>query len=819
MWIVDRKSYFTGHIAALGEFRNKSVIYQLILDNNELAWKIGFASVEKNSPLCAMLLLLLWLLMLTLTFLPQIESKSHPATCSANDPLQIPHEYYEQGDLIIGGISSQFFSFFNTITFDEHPNAMFVGDSLVVTKYYQYVLAFVYAVKEINEDPRILPNVTLGFHIYDSYFNEKLTFQTTLNLLFSQKSAVPNYKCGTKNNLIAAVGGLDAETTLYMAIILGTYKIPQVSYYLFGPSLSSKIQFPFIYRVVPNEEYQYIGIIQLLLHFEWTWVGIITLDDDKGENFVGDLMPRLSQNGICTAFTDKMPPLTDFSEMHEVYMKAENMFYLFKNNSVNALVVYAETHSTLGLKYMLVQADYTAESLGRVWILTAQWDFPALQFHRNWDLEVFQGALSFAVHSTEIHPFLKRISFNNSAGDQLSLDDKGELESGFDIINWVTFPNKSFSRVKVGSMDPWAFTGTEFMISEEIITWHSKFKQMTPSSVCNDKCSPGSIRKKKDGEPFCCYDCDPCPEEMISVALDMDKCIRCPADQYPNKHQDGCLPKLLNFLAYEETLSIILAFLALSFSVITALVLRIFIKYKNTPIVKANNRSLTYTLLVSLLLCFLCSLLFIGRPQRATCLLRQTTFGIIFSVAVSSVLAKTTTVVLAFMATRPGSRVRNWVGKKLATSIVLSCSLIQGAICTVWLCTAPPFPDLDMDSLSKEIVAECNEGSASMFYYVLGYMGFLALVSFIVAFFARTLPSTFNEAKFITFSMLVFCSVWVSFVPTYLSTKGKYMVVVEIFSILASSVGLLGCIFFPKCYIIALRPELNSKEHLTRRNN
>ncbi|XP_060137175.1 vomeronasal type-2 receptor 26-like [Zootoca vivipara] len=863
--------------------------------------------------------------MLTLVFLPQIESKAHPPTCSVNDPLQIPHEYYEQGDLIIGSIFSQFFSFFNTITFDEHPNAMFVGESLVVTKYYQYVRAFVYAVKEINKDPRILPNATLGFHIYDSYFNEKLTYQTTLNLLFSQKRTVPNYKCDTQKNLIAAIGGLDAETSFYMATILGIYKIPQVSYYLFGPSRSSKTQFPFMYRVVPNEEYQYIGIVQLLLHFEWTWVGIITEDNDKGENFVGSLMPRFSQRGICAAFTDKMPALSDFSEIFEGYMKAESMLHLFKNNTVKALVVFAETHSTMILKYFLVQAGDMADTQGRMWILTAQWDFPAVQFQRNWDIQVFQGALSFGVHSTEvqefktflltlnpysangdkfiqefwaqafdcvfldspvagendgtctgmekleslsgpffemnmtpqsysiynavyviahalntmyslkskprvvatlpnlqpwqIHPFLKRISFNNSAGDQLSLDAKGELESGFDIINWVTFPNKSFSRVKVGRMDPWAFSGREFMISEEIITWHSKFKQMSPSSVCNDRCSPGSIRKKKDGEPFCCYDCDPCPEEMISVALDMDKCIRCPADQYPNKHQDGCLPKILNFLAYEEALSITLAFLALSFSVITALVLRIFMKYKNTPIVKANNRSLTYTLLVALLLCFLCSLLFIGRPQRATCLLRQTTFGIIFSVAVSSVLAKTTTVVLAFMATRPGSRVRNWVGRKLATAIVLSCSLMQGAICTVWLCTAPPFPDLDMDSLSKEFVIECNEGSASMFYGVLGYMGFLALVSFAVAFFARTLPSTFNEAKFITFSMLVFCSVWVSFVPTYLSTKGKYMVVVEIFSILASSVGLLGCIFFPKCYIIALRPELNSKEHLTRRNN
>ncbi|XP_061447681.1 vomeronasal type-2 receptor 26-like [Rhineura floridana] len=800
-------------------------------------------------------------------------------------------------------------------------------------KNYQHVLSLVFTVKEINENPKILPNVSFGFQIYDSFLNAKMTQQNTLKLLSMWEKITPNFKCDKQKNLIAVIGGLNSETSLHMATILGIYKIPQIANCVFAPVMNVKTQLPSFYRMVPNEAYQYAGIVHLLMHFKWTWIGILAADDDNGNKFMQTLIPKLAQHGICTALSEKTPDISqaidNLSSFKFILSKAVSLTM----SKVKILIVNAEFQTMTCLMWMIyfygLVEDVRETSIGKVWIMTAQWEFSSETLHRAFNNHVFHGALSFAIHSNEVlgfrefllvlhrnsqkgddflrifweeafncsfsdsnvdkhtngtctgqekveslpgalfemsmtgqsysiynavqaiahvlhkmntsklkfrgifntgrmdpphlkpwqlNPFLRSISFNNTAGDTVSFDENGELAAGFDIINWVTFPNQSFLRVKVGRLEPQASPGQKFSMNEESITWHSMFDQMLPLAVCNDNCHPGYRRKKKEGAPFCCYDCTLCPEGKISDWKDMDDCYKCPEDQFPNKDQNQCLPKLLNFLSFSEPLGIILTFLAVSFSLITTLVLGIFIKNQNTPIVKANNRDLTFSLLFSILLCFYCSVLFIGRPHTVTCYLRQTAFGIIFSVAVSCILAKTITVVLAFMATKPGSRMRKWVGKKLTNVILLSCSIIQVSICAVWLCTAPPFPDVDMYSLAEEIVVECNEGSVFMFYCVLGYLGLLAIVSFTVAFQARKLPDSFNEARFITFSMLMFCSVWLSFVPSYLSTKGKHMVAVEIFSILASSAGLLGCIFFPKCYIIILRPDLNSKHHLIRRN-
>ncbi|XP_032092085.1 vomeronasal type-2 receptor 26-like [Thamnophis elegans] len=714
----------------------------------------------------------------------------------------------------------------------------------------------IFAIQKINEDRQLLPNITLGFRIYDRYAD----YHAKLELFSSQNNFLPNYKCGILNKLISVVGTVDPGIASDMADILETYKVPQF------PTGSSLYESHFYYPMVPDEDLYYSGIIRLLLHFRWTWIGVLTkgLGGKTFEHLIFSMFPL---HGICIAFFEKFRPFY-INNFYDNLKWLVEMFHLLVNSKAKVIII--RDNNLLNVRWLLRLPEMEIVSInlkGKVWIVASQMGLASFFYQKSWDIQDLHGALTFAAHSSEIpgfqhflktrnhfsskedgfiknvweqafgcvfpnlseaeesedvctgrekleslpgaffemrmtshsysiynalyavvhalhammfgqqhrqnlnsrklilqdlqpwqlHFFLKKGSFNNTVGDEISFDKNRELITGLDIENWVIFPNQSLYRVKVGKLDPWAAEDQMFTINEQAINWPSTFNQLTMQEWGSNKLIQAITLLSNGGKG------------KMDQVQDMDDCLKCPEDQYPNKNQTSCIIKKITFLSYEEPMG-------------TSMVI-----------------------------------LFLVAPGNMICFLRQISFGIIFSMAVSSVLAKTIIVVLAFMATKPGSKMRNWVGRRLATSIVLSGSFIQIGICMVWLFTFPPFPEMDTQSEKEEIILQCNEGSYIMFYCVLGYMGFLAVASFTVAFFSRNLPSSFNEAKCLTFSMLIFCSVWLSFVPSYLSTKGKYMVAVEVFSILASSAGLLACIYFPKCYIIIIRPELNNKEQLIKR--
>uniref|UniRef100_A0A3B3SER4 Olfactory receptor C family, x2 n=1 Tax=Paramormyrops kingsleyae TaxID=1676925 RepID=A0A3B3SER4_9TELE len=408
--------------------------------------------------------------------------------------------------------------------------------------------------------------------------------------------------------------------------------------------------------------------------------------------------------------------------------------------------------------------------------------------------------------------YMKQASFN-MLGEQVSFDKNGDPIASYDLMNWQKGPDGSLQLVKVGFYDTSLGGEKELVINDTAIWWHWG-QQGPPASVCSASCTPGSRKATRKGEPICCFDCLPCTEGEISNETDSLDCRRCSVETWPNEAQDHCVPKTTEFLSYHGSMGIVLCTCSLFGLFVTMAIFGVFVAYRTTPVVRGNNMELSFLLLIFLSVCFLSGLTFIGEPTDWLCRIRYTTFGISFSLCISCILAKTVVVLMAFRATLPDSRVMRWFGPAQQRASVFLCTCIQIVICLIWLTTRPPLAVRNTRHHSSRIILECVVGSDVGFWSVLGYIGLLACLCFLLAFLARKLPDNFNEAKFITFSMLIFFAVWITFIPVYISTSGQYMVAVHIFAILASAFGILLCIFAPKCYIVLLKPEKNTKKQM-----
>ncbi|GAA6103064.1 extracellular calcium-sensing receptor-like [Tachysurus ichikawai] len=258
----------------------------------------------------------------------------------------------------------------------------------------------------------------------------------------------------------------------------------------------------------------------------------------------------------------------------------------------------------------------------------------------------------------QIFAQLKLVNFTTNNGFQVSFDSNGDPPAVYELINWQYKKNGALEFVTVGQYDSSRPRGQEFKMSKNI-TWVGGQTEV-PVSVCSESCPPGTRKAVQKRRPVCCFDCITCAEGEISNKTDSLDCLRCPPEFWPNAKRDSCLPKPVEFLSWEETLGIILTVFSIAGAFTAVFVGTIFYKHRASPIVKANNSELSFLLLFSLTLCFLCSLTFIGRPSEWSCVLRHTAFGITFVLCISCVLGKTIVVLMAFRATLPGSNVMKW---------------------------------------------------------------------------------------------------------------------------------------------------------------
>ncbi|XP_063349972.1 extracellular calcium-sensing receptor-like [Pelmatolapia mariae] len=826
---------------------------------------------------------------------------------------------YKTGDVVLGGLFQiHFFSSVAIQSFTSQPQQPTCSGVYALGFKLAQTMAF--AIDEINRNSDLLPNVTLGYTLYDSCQELGIGFRAALSLANSQEEKIIlNDTCSGNPPVIGIVGDPSSTPSIAISNVLGLYRVPMVSYFATCSCLSDHQKYPSFFRTIPSDAFQVRAMIQILKHFGWTWVGLLVTDDDYGLHAARSFQSELSLSGeSCLAYTEVLPWNKDTDELRRIvdvmktstarvvivfehYSRVINLMEEVVRQNLTGLQWMASESWTVTVPDVLQTPQLMPYLGGTLGIAIRQGEIPGLRefllqirpdLHHNnsygnsmvnqfwefafqcrfapapagWlegggaictgqeDLEnvdnefleisnlrpeynVYKAVYALAYSLDDMlrckpgrGPFsgnscatlqslkpwqlvyyLERVNFTTPFGDQVSFDENGDVEPIYDVMNWLWLPDGSTKVQSVGEVKG-SGEGEELILDEKRIFWNFESKK-PPRSVCSESCPPGTHMVREKGKPQCCFDCIPCSEGKITNKTNSLECTSCPEDFWSNPQRDLCIPKKTEFLSYHEPLGICLTATSLLGTLICAVVLGIFIYHRRTPIVRANNSELSFQLLLSLKLCFLCSLLFIGRPRLWTCQLRHAAFGISFVLCVSCILVKTMVVLAVFKASKPGGGASlKWFGAMQQRGTVVFLTSIQAAICTTWLVTSSPTPHKNTQYHNDKIVYECAVGSTVGFAVLLGYIGKLAILSFLIAFLVRNLPDSFNEAKLITFSMLIFCAVWVAFVPAYISSPGKLADAVEVFAILASSFGLLITLFGPKCYIILLRPEMNTKK-------
>ncbi|XP_063348600.1 extracellular calcium-sensing receptor-like [Pelmatolapia mariae] len=845
-----------------------------------------------------------------------LESSFPPSSCKLQKKFNL-NGIHRPGDVILGGLFEvHYSSVFPERTFTSEPDQPKCHG--FDTPGFRHAMTMAFAIDEINKNSKILPNVTLGYRLYDNCATLDIGFSAALSLASGQEEQFRLLEnCSGTPSVVGIVGDPFSTFSIAASSVLGLFKLPIVSYFATCSCLSDRQRFPSFFRTIPSDAFQVRAMIQILKHFGWTWVGLLVSDDDYGlhvsRSFKSDF---LQLSGGCLAYSEILPwedHPNEYKKIVDLMARSTARVVIVFAHQIHLIYLMTEVvkQNVTGLQWIaseawtLVGGLHTPEFMpflgGTLGIAIQRGEIPGFReyllkinpeeqnsdnnmvkqfwedtfhcrFSADWledggtlctGEEELRNAETELLDVTELRPeyniykavyalahalddmlhcvpgrgpfighscatlqklepwqlmyYLEKVNFTTPFGDQVFFDENGDALPIYDIMNWLWLPDGSTKVQNVGEVKRSVFKGEELTLDENKIFWNFKSEE-PPASVCSKSCPPGTHIARKRGKPVCCYDCIPCSEGKISNNTDSLECTSCPEDFWSSPQRDHCVLKRTEFLSYHEPLGICLTTTSLLGTFICTVVLGIFTYHRSTPMVRANNSELSFLLLVSLKLCFLCSLLFIGRPRLWTCQLRHAAFGISFVLCVSCILVKTMVVVAVFKASKPGGGTNlKWFGAIQQRGAVLVLTSIQAAICTAWLVSSSPTPHKNTQYHNDKIVYECAVGSTIGFAVLLGYIGVLAILSFLLAFLARNLPDNFNEAKFITFSMLIFCAVWVAFVPAYVNSPGKYADAVEVFAILASSFGLLVALFGPKCYIILLKPERNTKNAIMSR--
>ena len=416
------------------------------------------------------------------------------------------------------------------------------------------------------------------------------------------------------------------------------------------------------------------------------------------------------------------------------------------------------------------------------------------------------------VRGSDLKKYLRNISFDGWTG-KVRFDKFGDpLSASYDIINFQldSTTGKARQNIWVGAWNKDATPKLKINMSR--LRWKTF---STPLSFCSSECLPGTRREITSP---CCWECIRCPRGTVSTKSGSTNCTKCEQETKSNEKQSRCEKLPVANITYTTASGIAITVVASIGFILTSLVCGIYIKFYNTPIVKASNREISVLLLFGISAHFILAVLDLSDPGHLLCIAATIWRYFVLNLCVTVLFLKMMRLTSVFEVDKVAQLFTACYKTLKRQLIFISVfNVLPITLLVLWMSVDPPGRE-QIICLHEYIFFVCkpyqtNIGFA-LFIAVSFYILTVALFCAYYAFKGRGIPENFNEAKYIGFSMYILLLSSIAYYPVAFTYDRWYVILVSCLTTLVASFGLLGCMFGPKVYILLFHPEQNTLKNL-----
>ena len=278
----------------------------------------------------------------------------------------------EDKDIILGGL----------LRVHKSSNGSGKCGEIFLDKALEHLEAVLFAIDLVNNDPHVLPNITLGYDIRDTCISENIALDESVDLVFSsgrlELESCPasdlNYNISTKPPVVAIIGAIYSSVSIPLASFFRLFKMPQVSFTSSSPLLSDRDLYTYFYRTVPPDSKQPQAMIDLILNFGWDYVSTIYSNGLYGQPGIKEFHDLADTKGVCIDLSKGIDDNSDY------VLLANNL----TNSSANVVVLFAWPNH---VEKLLTEVQ-TLYSSGRsnkrfLWIASNTWSQDLDTKYRN----------------------------------------------------------------------------------------------------------------------------------------------------------------------------------------------------------------------------------------------------------------------------------------------------------------------------------------------------------------------------------------------------------------------------------------------------